>query len=127
MADKGNVCLFCCKPGKGNDVNKLQMCSRCATRYGDLCRAYENRVASRITAAGWKVDLTSHAPQESEFPVSNEPLFYIRCKKGCVTVTTAIDKMAFFAAASRLQSDMQTPKRHTTRTKKSIKRGKHNN
>lgn len=124
MSEAYFLCPFCGKQEKKNDVSGLQMCAKCVSRYGNLCRTYSHRILSQIASIGWDVDLISHAPQDEDFPKFDKPLFYIRCRKGPVAVTTAIDKAAFFAAASRLQNDMKAPRRHATQEKRTLRRGK---
>lgn len=126
MVDAEHLCQFCCKSEKRRNVDGLEMCARCAIRYSDVCQTYKARVSSQISTAGWTVELVTHASAEENFPDTRRPLFYILCKKGRVEITTAIDRVAFFAAVSRLQSDMQSPKRNMNRSKKSTRRGKYN-
>lgn len=126
MTDQERLCRFCCKQDALKNSNGLDMCSRCSGRFGGICDNYRDRLSSQVSAAGWTVELTSHSAITAErFPEACKPLFYLECKKNSVTVTTAIDKIAFFAAATRLQSDLQkAARRPSPRTKKAARRVK---
>jgi hypothetical protein len=124
MDNNPNLCLFCCRTENKSLVNGLEMCARCVARFSGLCLTYKNRVLSQVSPIGWEVDLVSHAPQDAEFPKANKPLFYIRCRKGTVTLTTAVDKVAFYAAASRLHFDVKLRNRPASNRRRAVKKGK---
>lgn len=124
MGDSDSACKFCDKLEKKRDVNGLLMCARCAKRYGELCLTYKTRLLSEVVAFGWDVVLTSNTVEKENFPSVSPPLFYIQCKKGAVVVTTAIDKIGFFAAASRLQCSKKAPLRIPLRIKKAPKKAR---
>lgn len=117
-------CAFCRQEEKLTDDGALQICRRCCPRYSQLCRAYKRRASERLLPMGWNTRLVSHCPDSDIFPRDNPPLFYIECRKGPVTVTTAVDRVAFFAAASRLQLDLRPRPKYRRKGKKGAKKSK---
>eukprot|EP00796_Vickermania_ingenoplastis_P010108 gene10108-7075_t len=100
-----NKCKFCLIHDGCRRAIGLVMCNRCCQKYSYVCLLYLSHLKCCLASKGlsWGVKFLLNA-EGSQVP--SETSFFLLFSRGNVRIVTSVDRAAFFAAVSRLHSDL---------------------